>query len=85
MFREDFTLCLILGDILHDPILSDKGDIAVSVYGSKDQYRASKLSSMHLQIAEGHVLGQVSIKEVFLISKISKYLIPTNDISTHKQ
>merc|ERR1712197_249300 len=59
VFREDFTLCLILGDILHDPILSDKRDIAVSVYGSKDQYRASKLSSMHLQIAEGHVLGQV--------------------------
>ena len=72
MFREDFTLCLILGDILHDPILADKGDIAVSVYGSKDQYRASKLSSMHLQIAEGHVLGQVSTRGISIHLKYLK-------------
>ena len=54
-------MCLILGDILNDPIIADDKDITVSVYGSKDQYRSSKLSSMHLQIVEGHVLGQASI------------------------
>ena len=56
-------MCLILGDILNDPIIADDKDITVSVYGSKDQYRSSKLSSMHLQIAEGHVLGQASISQ----------------------
>ena len=60
VFREDFSLCLILGDIVNDPILSSNMDISVSVYGSKDQHRSSKLSAMHLQLAEGHVLGEVS-------------------------
>ena len=54
-------MCLILGDILNDPIIADDKDITVSVYGSKDQYRSSKLSSMHLQIVEGHVLGQARL------------------------
>ena len=62
MFHEDFTLCLILGDIQDDPILSQTSHITVSVYGPKAQFRSSKLSSMHLQIAEGHVLGQVISK-----------------------
>ena len=61
VFSEDFSLCLMLGDILDDPILSGSaGDMRVSVYGGGEQHRSSRLSSMHLQIAEGHVIGEVS-------------------------
>ena len=60
VFSEDFSLCLMLGDILDDPILSRSGDMRVSVYGGGEQHRSSRLSSMHLQIAEGHVIGEVS-------------------------
>ena len=60
VFSEDFSLCLMLGDILDDPILSGSGDMRVSVYGGREQHRSSRLSSMHLQIAEGHVIGEVS-------------------------
>ena len=68
VFREDFSLCLILGDIVNDPILSSNMDISVSVYGSKDQHRSSKLSGMHLQLAEGHVIGEVSESYIRLLS-----------------
>ena len=50
----------MLGDFLSDPILSDSPDLTLSIYGDKHQFRTSKLSSMHLHLAEGHVLGQVS-------------------------
>jgi len=59
VFGEDFTLCLLLGNFIEDPILSQSGDLRVAVYGEQDQFRSRKLSSMYLQIAEGHVLGQV--------------------------
>ena len=60
VFREDFTLCLMLGDFLSDPILSDSPDLTLSIYGDSDQFRTARLSAMHLHLAEGHVLGQVS-------------------------
>ena len=60
VFREDFTLCLMLGDFLSDPILSDSPDLTLSIYGASDQFRTARLSAMHLHLAEGHVLGQVS-------------------------
>ena len=84
VFREDFTLCLILGDILNDPIVSDNRDITVSIYGSRDQYRSSTLSSMHLQIAEGHVLGQVSLQFIIIAVaweiKLLTYKIPLSQV-----
>ena len=52
----------MLGDFLSDPILSESPDLTLSIYGDKHQFRTSKLSSMHLHLAEGHVLGQVSCK-----------------------
>ena len=51
----------MLGDFLDDPILSDRPDLTLSIYGEKQEFRTSRLSGMHLQIAEGHVLGQASI------------------------
>ena len=50
----------MLGDFLDDPILSDRPDLTLSIYGEKQEFRTSRLSGMHLQIAEGHVLGQAS-------------------------
>ena len=61
VFGEDFTLCVLLGDFLSDPILAHSGELRVSVYGPEKQFRSRSLSTMHLQIAEGHVLGQVSL------------------------
>ena len=52
VFREDFTLCLMLGDFLSDPILSDSPDLSLSIYGDKAQFRTAKLSSLHLHLAE---------------------------------
>ena len=66
VFRQDFTLCLMLGDFLSDPILSDSPDLTLSIYGDKHQFRTTRLSSMHLHLAEGHVLGQVSGYSVLL-------------------
>ena len=51
----------MLGDFLDDPILSDRQDLTLSIYGAKQEFRTSRLSAMHLQIAEGHVLGQASV------------------------
>ena len=31
----------------------------VSVYGAKSDFRSRSLASLHLMVAEGHVLGQV--------------------------
>ena len=59
VFGKDFTLCLLLGNFLSDPILAHSGDLKVSVYGPSAHFRSRRLSSMYLQIAEGHVLGQV--------------------------
>ena len=61
VFGEDFTLCLLLGDFLADPIFSQSEDFRVAVYGEGDHFRSRSLSSMILQVAEGHILGQVSI------------------------
>ena len=60
VFGKDFTLCVLLGDFQSDPILAHSGEIRVSVYSKDKKFRSRSLSSMHLQIAEGHVLGQVS-------------------------
>ena len=54
----------MLGDFLDDPILSDKPDLTLSIYGEKQEFRTSRLSGMHLQIAEGHVLGQASYSDI---------------------
>ena len=50
----------MLGDFLSDPILSESPDLTLSIYGDKHQFRTAKLSSLHLHLAEGHVLGQVT-------------------------
>ena len=70
MFGDDFTLCLLLGDFLSDPILAHSGELRVSVYGSEKEYRSRRLSQMYLQIAEGHVLGQVSLIEIVIFPRI---------------
>lgn len=54
----------MLGDFLDDPILSDRQDLTLSIYGAKQEFRTSRLSAMHLQIAEGHVLGQASVRRL---------------------
>merc|ERR1719312_220886 len=59
VFGKDFTLCVLLGDFQSDPILAHSGELSVSVYSKDKKFRSRSLSSMHLQIAEGHVLGQV--------------------------
>ena len=61
VFGEDFTICLLLGDFLADPMFSQSEDLRVAVYGEGDHFRSRSLSSMFLQVAEGHILGQVSI------------------------
>ena len=81
VFREDFTLCLMLGDFLSDPILSDSPDLTLSIYGDQDQFRTARLSAMHLHLAEGHVLGQVRLRPDSLQPKTSLFILPNTHFS----
>jgi len=58
VFGTDFVLCLVLGSFLEDPVLAFSGDLRVSIYGNDTEFRSRKLSSMFLQLAEGHLMGQ---------------------------
>ncbi|XP_023346733.1 uncharacterized protein LOC111715610, partial [Eurytemora carolleeae] len=64
VFGSDFQLCLVLGLFLDDSIL--RSDLRVSIYGNGSEYRTRKLSSMYLQLAEGHLIGQVNYTSLYL-------------------